>query len=1288
MQVMPLLCLSAKKVDSLPINRFNKKLLMPILCSILFWSFSSSTSKAQSGATLNFDGNDDYVSVATGYPATDNITYEAWVKPTAFGLGFRPIVTNNSFSSTPGNIHFQFDGGSLQLAISGSGDYLSSFIFSPNTWYHVAATYSKTAAEVKFYVNGALTNTASALTPPSVNPNQAFRIGGWAGDAARDFVGDIDEVRIWSVVRSQLQISANRNCEVEQQTGLQMVYNFNQGVAGGSNSGVATLTDASGNSRNGVLTNFALAGASSNWVTPGGITSGVSCTAVTGDYRTITTGTWENASSWQIYNGTAWIPATTAPDINANIITIRHNISINANRTIDQTVLNANVNLNVLSGTLTVQDQAGEPALTLNGTVFWNNTATLNVQPNSIINGSIINFFYGGSTLINNGTINVPISMEPYTGGSFINGTGTISSLTIRNNDGVTLGGNQTITSLLNFNFGLINTGANTLILASTASVQNNSGTDWYVNGNLQTNFPSGTNTRTYRIGDAIGYRPVTVTVFNSSGTGGVAISTTNGDHPNIGTSFLKPAKSVNRYWTVTNNGQSNTDIWATFTWTAVDVDGGANANSFVVGEFVGGSWFYPSILNQSASDLRLSVNAFTSTQYQIAETNFDPLASLGDYRTAAFGGWNSASSWETYGALGWQPATVAPDGLNSNKITVRNGFNSSNNSQNIQGDQIIIEAGAQLLIAEGTLIILDDAGVDMELKGTLNMSRGTLVINGNMEVTPTGIINAGAADVFTGTGNLDIASSGSMNISNLGDPFTFDGGLIVNNSGSISLNSSSSTMILNGPFTKINNIGTFTWDGLVNIQFNGTNNAINNNEGAFYINGGGDLLSVGGSGASFNNSMGAILTKNGGSVTSISNQVSFKNEGTVYILGGNLLIDNFDTNLQAGTYNIASPNVLGGTGTLNFKGPIFTVANGARVALSLLNFDNDGTPQNLGGGGTIERLKIDNPGGLTLGSDITIDSSLDLNFGRINTASSKLILDNLAVVSGGSNNSYVQGIVERNFFTPGPQLFPVGGIFNYAPVTLDPSFTVGGSVQVSTTDGDHPDVNNSGIDPSKTVNRSWTITNISLTFSECDVTFNWDAVDVDGAANPAAFILGKLDGGIWTLPAGIVTNANQLTVGNLNSFSEFQIGEPSCFVNIPDPAFKSALVNNILLNTNDNGEIECSEAAAYNLDIIVDNRGITDLTGIEALTGITSLTCGGNQISSLNLQFNTALTQLNCQLNPLTTLDLSANPLLTYIGVSETQLSTLDVSQQTGLTFYILVVRPSVALLFLIILR
>ena len=66
------------------------------------------------------------------------------------------------------------------------------------------------------------------------------------------------------------------------------------------------------------------------------------------------------------------------------------------------------------------------------------------------------------------------------------------------NSAGVSITGTQTITSLLNFNNGNITTtnALAKLIVASSASVQNNSGTEWYVNGNLQMNYGSGTGTK------------------------------------------------------------------------------------------------------------------------------------------------------------------------------------------------------------------------------------------------------------------------------------------------------------------------------------------------------------------------------------------------------------------------------------------------------------------------------------------------------------------------------------------------------------------------------------------------------------------------------------------------------------------------------------------------------------------------------------------------------------------------------------------------------------------------
>src|SRR6478736_8859193 len=65
------------------------------------------------------------------------------------------------------------------------------------------------------------------------------------------------------------------NCEIPTTArGIIANFHFNQGVAGGANSTVTTLTDYSGSANTGTLTNFALTGTSSNWVSPGGVITG------------------------------------------------------------------------------------------------------------------------------------------------------------------------------------------------------------------------------------------------------------------------------------------------------------------------------------------------------------------------------------------------------------------------------------------------------------------------------------------------------------------------------------------------------------------------------------------------------------------------------------------------------------------------------------------------------------------------------------------------------------------------------------------------------------------------------------------------------------------------------------------------------------------------------------------------------------------------------------------------------------------------------------------------------
>jgi hypothetical protein len=165
------------------------------------------TYNSQNLGILSFDGSNDYVNFANGLPASDNLTYEAWVNPSDLGGDFKVILNHDGWST--GYVHFQFIGSSLQFALNGENDKYSTFSFSTNTWYQVAAVYSKSAKTVSFYVNGSFTNTETYGNPPSIT-NTGFKMGSWDG-TGRFFSGKIGLVRIYHRALSASEIQTNFN---------------------------------------------------------------------------------------------------------------------------------------------------------------------------------------------------------------------------------------------------------------------------------------------------------------------------------------------------------------------------------------------------------------------------------------------------------------------------------------------------------------------------------------------------------------------------------------------------------------------------------------------------------------------------------------------------------------------------------------------------------------------------------------------------------------------------------------------------------------------------------------------------------------------------------------------------------------------------------------------------------------------------------------------------------------------------------------------------------------------
>ncbi len=96
-----------------------------------------------------------------------------------------------------------------------------------NEWYHIAATYD--GSLIKYYVNGCKVNELPA-TGDLVQNNLITAIGARPANTVpvEHFRGNIDEVRIWNIVRTEVEIQQNMNFLLPTtQPGLQAYFKFN-----------------------------------------------------------------------------------------------------------------------------------------------------------------------------------------------------------------------------------------------------------------------------------------------------------------------------------------------------------------------------------------------------------------------------------------------------------------------------------------------------------------------------------------------------------------------------------------------------------------------------------------------------------------------------------------------------------------------------------------------------------------------------------------------------------------------------------------------------------------------------------------------------------------------------------------------------------------------------------------------------------------------------------------------------------------------------------------------------
>ena len=195
----------------------------------------------------------------------DPRTVEAWINPRSSQNG---TVMNWGAFDTNQRFGLLYISGRLYL-VGEVNDWIGNTELPIGQWTHVAIAYDGNEATPRLYVNGVRDSVTQRGTPGAFNTqggNWRMGEGTVVTEPREPFDGAIDEVKVWMYARSESQVRFDMLAESCATQGLIAYYDFNQGVAGGNNTSIASAIDRSPSGAHGELVGFALTGSLSNFV--------------------------------------------------------------------------------------------------------------------------------------------------------------------------------------------------------------------------------------------------------------------------------------------------------------------------------------------------------------------------------------------------------------------------------------------------------------------------------------------------------------------------------------------------------------------------------------------------------------------------------------------------------------------------------------------------------------------------------------------------------------------------------------------------------------------------------------------------------------------------------------------------------------------------------------------------------------------------------------------------------------------------------------------------------------
>lgn len=279
--------------------RININILkVPRFQGILFALLLSWNLLSGQNNTLHFDGANDYITLnpINGFAPNDDFTVEMWFTVSspgiACGSNFRRLFAFASTSAPASRFEVGECGGDLRVFWQNTGGNSGGVIpvsvtgVTPTLfgtgWHHIAVVRSGNSLEIFLDCMSIWTNSGN---PAIGTPNTSmFVVGHWGGGGtpAQDWEGEVDDIRLWNVVRTATEIAQDcQSCVLTgSEPGLLVYWQLDEGIAGGNNSisgpnPISQVFDASFFGANpGVLSStslippgFGLTGLTSNFIT-------------------------------------------------------------------------------------------------------------------------------------------------------------------------------------------------------------------------------------------------------------------------------------------------------------------------------------------------------------------------------------------------------------------------------------------------------------------------------------------------------------------------------------------------------------------------------------------------------------------------------------------------------------------------------------------------------------------------------------------------------------------------------------------------------------------------------------------------------------------------------------------------------------------------------------------------------------------------------------------------------------------------------------------------------------